>query len=667
MPRQLLDGGSLVRPITKVVPIEQGGTNATTPQEAIANLQGIDRVEIDQPLGVAGTDFDGYLKRKYLEAAGIFSGVTLEGPTKLVKSTLFRESKVCFFISNYDSLSIPEISFDNLLVQESLEIFPPFFKFTVPFDGDVIDMRINERIYALPMVDDVPLKPVLLFQDGQRFAKPSHLQCSMFKTLGTNDLSANGAWVEVTANQVDVQVGGNVQGILLEGWSGPSGKLTVDTGEDFIVFPKSQGRITISPDQAGRIRINRQNSSDVRYLLIENTMSHQSTEWQVSTDPEFNAIVVANTTSTEKYDYPVNLPDGTYYARCRHTGSTRSAWSDTKSFTVDSELNSLNEYAVIVDANRSPGAGFGSSVSTNRYGTVLVGAPNSNVTGNNCGSVALFKQDGHLHHYLNRISAPYNMPNEQFGMAVQITDQDEVFIGNPGFSSVWIYQLQQNNFSHQRQITPVTPSKGFGFSVKVTDRLMFVGAPMDDVNGVDAGAVHVYERDGDLWTHKSVIYPTTPGAGEFFGVSVESTQNGDLLFIGACNPNPNNANSKLYIFQKNETDGYTEIAIRNSPMPVVGNQFARSLSFQEATRKLYVGCAMDSQQQPNGGMVFEFYVSADPTPVISYVKMISPTNGTPLGYFGTSISIAPVQIRTYIGAPGYVLDATDIGGVYYFT
>ena len=54
-----------------------------------------------------------------------------------------------------------------------------------------------------------------------------------------------------------------------------------------------------------------------------------------------------------------------------------------------------------------------------------------------------------------------------------------------------------------------------------------------DNSAVSAGAVYLFERDGDSWTQRSYLKPSNPSAGDLFGYSLAFTADGDTLVVGS--------------------------------------------------------------------------------------------------------------------------------------
>lgn len=665
-----MDPGAHLRKLAGVIPIEQGGTGADTAPQAVINLQGIPRTKIDKPLGVAGTDSEGYLKRKYLENAGIFSGVTLEGPTVVPRSTQTQSYRASYYITNCDSIAPPVI---EMLTQESkstLDIQLPNFSFQTPMAGNAVSFKINGRVYNIDIVDHQPQKPKILLEQGEIIGRPGLIPCSKYKSLASTDLSDVGNWIAISDTEKHIQIDDAHQGVTVEGWAGIGGRIFIDAGTDGFEFPESLGRVTIAPDTEGTVRILSQNAKHLQYCLLGNVDALLSVDWNIATDEAFNDTVVYLSSTDDLRQFPVSLPSGEYWVRCRHSNGIKSEWSDPVRFIVNEEVNERSEFGVITDEVPTPGAQFGRSVSTAGH-LVAIGAPYDRSSGIACGAVSLYRRKGFTHEYMTRLVSPTLVENEAFGQSVQITDDQRLIVGAPGHDGegvVLIYNSVGDDLAYKGAVEARSSSKAFGFSVKETDLHLFVGDPHDTTNGNKSGAVHVYRRENDDYLYEQTIYPTTPGTGECFGASLTSSPDGRLLFIGACDLESSLTNSKIYVFSRDQEQApYQEQVARNSPMPVTGNLFGASLDYDYVKQELYAGCEADSQSAPSGGCVYVFKVLTTPSLSLIYDRMLQQTNGQTLGYFGSSIAMDPHSVRGYVGVRGFLLDTTAIGAVLYYT
>ena len=128
---------------------------------------------------------------------------------------------------------------------------------------------------------------------------------------------------------------------------------------------------------------------------------------------------------------------------------------------------------------------------------------------------------------------PYILPNltngERYIFSVTAlyennyeTDRSQEVIGYPDFLG-------------EEKIKLVASDRGegdsFGFAVDAFGSYIVVGAPKDDDNGSDAGAVYIFKNTGDGWEQMQKLTASDGSAGDQFGYSVSIYNDG--LRVGA--------------------------------------------------------------------------------------------------------------------------------------
>lgn len=136
----------------------------------------------------------------------------------------------------------------------------------------------------------------------------------------------------------------------------------------------------------------------------------------------------------------------------------------------------------------------------------------------------------------------------------------------------------------------------FGRAVAASGDTLVIGAPGDSssVPGINAdptdggakqsGAVHVFVRDGQSWTHQAYIKASNPDLNDVFGSTVAI--DGDTLVVGAPGesgldgPSDNLAPAAgaVYVFVRTAGGVWSQQAYIKAPIPDRGDQFGRSLA-----------------------------------------------------------------------------------------
>lgn len=673
MPRQLLDAFGHVRQLTVITPIARGGTAADNAPQAVDNLQGINRNKISVPLGVAGTDYRGRLHRKYLEGAGIFSGITIEGPTELVKSSPGYDSRPLFFISNMDTKAPPVITIDDQAAMASLVITFPTFTFSVPQTGSALTITINDRDYVFPLVDNGIIKPVVFLPDESVIASNAVIDASKFATVAIGNISQPSAWHTLPSGETAINQVDGIQGIMVEGRAGATGHIVVSNGEDVFALPKSQIRFTVPSLKHGFARITLNGDAVARYAVLSNiALYHTATTIEIALDELFTNVIYQQQTSQPAYSFPISLTDGEYYVRVKyHSNGLMSPWSDTKKITVDSGLNVMNEIGVITDPVLFTSGNFGNAVAVN-HALLAIGEPDFGETGIGNGCVSLFLREGYTHRYLDRVISPNMVASgEHFGMAVSFSVTGDLYIGAPdavGGGAVYHYTYDGENILYQGTITPRPNSVKFGHAIKATENGLFIGDPSSFVNGPETGAVHFYSKSESGFTYVETIYPTTPTLHDHFGISITATSDSSAVVIGSTSPViTDTVVGKFYIFSI-VNGHYTEAVVRNSPMPEAGFRFARSLDYDASKKKLYVGCEGDNTMGPSTGGVYVFDCDLSVFPASPlFDRRILPSNGESNMCFGASVGVTQDGYRLYVGSRKYALNNVELGSVFFLS
>jgi len=146
--------------------------------------------------------------------------------------------------------------------------------------------------------------------------------------------------------------------------------------------------------------------------------------------------------------------------------------------------------------------------------------------------------------------------NDLFSSAVSVSG-DMILVGAKDESSggvAYLFELQSDqSYSQLLKITSADVGAGdtFGASVSMDDDIMLIGAPKDDDNGSDAGAIYLFKyfsSDNSALQLVKVKADTTQ-AGDLFGSSVEV--NGDIILVGATE---HNATGMTYLFKYSSAD-----------------------------------------------------------------------------------------------------------------
>jgi hypothetical protein len=214
---------------------------------------------------------------------------------------------------------------------------------------------------------------------------------------------------------------------------------------------------------------------------------------------------------------------------------------------------------------------------------IFVGADaEDNENGLNAGSVYVFKKNGSAWIQNDKLVASDGTENDYFGRYVAI-DEDYSIIGayydDDIAGSAYVFKRLGNEWIEEAKLTASDrlPGDYFGISTSIEDDYAIIGAYRDDnSNGVDAGSVYVFKRNGGSWEEETKILASDGEAGDRFGISTDIYSN--YLVIGSYFEDGNKG--AIYIFNKTST-GWIEEEKLVEPGGVSNNYFGRSVSIEK--------------------------------------------------------------------------------------
>lgn len=283
---------------------------------------------------------------------------------------------------------------------------------------------------------------------------------------------------------------------------------------------------------------------------------------------------------------PYDEGGGSVYVLGRNHGGT-DAWGEV------AKLNGFD--AEIYDH-------FGASVSISGN-AIIVGADYDDDHGESSGSAYVFGQNqggADAWGQVTKIVAADGASEDFFGKSVFISG-DTVVVGSAndddnGLDSGAAYVFERNQggsdawgqVAKQPAPSSLTAREDqFGFSVDTDGNIVVVGTPHDDGNGLDSGAVYIFERDqggGDGWGQIAKLLASDGADDHWFGYSVAIS--GDTVVVGRKRDgNSGTIPSSAYVFDRNEggTDAWGEV-IKLDPLGGVGSTyFAASVSISGDT------------------------------------------------------------------------------------
>jgi hypothetical protein len=195
----------------------------------------------------------------------------------------------------------------------------------------------------------------------------------------------------------------------------------------------------------------------------------------------------------------------------------------------------------LLAADGAAGDTFGISVGIDA-GTIVVGAYQDDTAGGaDSGSAYVFTESGGTWSQQQKLTAADAAGGDGFGVAAAISGgtvlagafHDDTVAGTDA-GSLYFFSRNGAVWSQAQQVYQTDQdARGdtFGTAVSLDGETLLIGAPQDDVAGVNAGAAYVFVRNGTSWTLQQKLTAADLGADDRFGYAVGLL--GNTLVVGA--------------------------------------------------------------------------------------------------------------------------------------
>ncbi len=368
---------------------------------------------------------------------------------------------------------------------------------------------------------------------------------------------------------------------------------------------------------------------------------------------------------------------------------------------------------------------FGQTLSISADGnTLAVGTTreDSNSTGVNeketdnsaeqAGAVYVFSRNGSSWSQQAYVKASNTDAGDWFGAAVALSaDGHTLAVGAPwessaasgidgnqhdntleGSGAVYVFTRSGGDWAQPVYIkAPQSQFRGnFGSALALSadGSTMVVSSASEDVFAPNfgGGAVHVFARSGDRWTHETRVIASNPGAGDSFGSALALSDDGNTLAVGATledsaatgidgNQNDNTSlnSGAVYVFARGDS-GWSQQAYVKASNSRASIAFGRAVALSANGNTLAVGAPREDNSasgingnQHNGlvtdaGAVYVFTRSGDEWSQLAYVKASNTESGTDQDEFGRALALSADGETLAVGAYWEDGASTGIGG-----
>ena len=234
-----------------------------------------------------------------------------------------------------------------------------------------------------------------------------------------------------------------------------------------------------------------------------------------------------------------------------------------------------------------------------------------------------------------------------FGTSIAV-DENIIVVADPfdydnGMNAGAVYVYERNDVGNWFLVKKVLSSDGaagdnFGYSVAVSENVMVVGAPYDtnDDNGKDSGSVYIFERNkggANNWGQVKKILASNGVSGDFFGASVTTVK--DTVVVGAYGKEFNSG--LVYVFERNK-DGVDNWGQTKEISTPDGREFGFSVAMSGDI--VIVGSPEEYNNGSFSGSVHIFERNKGGINNWGKVKEIVPSDKKDFTEFGSSVAIS---------------------------
>lgn len=234
------------------------------------------------------------------------------------------------------------------------------------------------------------------------------------------------------------------------------------------------------------------------------------------------------------------------------------------------------------------------------------------------------------------------------------------FGGADSVGSIQYFKRIADSWTYQGEIeSPDGASQDyFGFSLDFNGTHLVVGAPFNDENGLNAGAVYIYEFDGTTFNFVKKNMAGSGAAGDEYGRSVSI---GDTtIIVGSPQDDDLATNAGAAYVYRWDNNNWTELQKVTSSFVEFGNEFF-GYSVDLHNDRFIVGATLDDDAATDAGTAFVYTFDGS---LWQFEAKLSPSDGASSHSFGFSTSINDSIL--IVGAFGANNTVPSAGAAYIF-
>jgi len=326
------------------------------------------------------------------------------------------------------------------------------------------------------------------------------------------------------------------------------------------------------------------------------------------------------------------------------------------------------------DAQASDYFGSAGAVSISNDGnTVIVGSYGEDMPGGDAaGAAYIFTRSGSTWTQQAKIQSSDKTVGDRFGYSTSISSDGNTVIvgadreatGGSEAGAAYIFTRSGSTWTEQAKIQASDKEAGdnFGYSTSISGdgNTVIVGAYYEATGGTGAGAAYIFTRSGSTWTQQAKIQASDIEAGDYFGVSVSISSDGNTVIVSAFLEDTGGSNAgSAYIFTRSGSTWTQQAKIQASD-PEASDLFGHSVSISSDGNTAIVGSIYESNY---AGSAYIFTRSGS---TWTQQAKIQASDAEQSDYFGTSVSISGDGDTVIVGANNEDTGADNAGAAYIF-
>ena len=234
--------------------------------------------------------------------------------------------------------------------------------------------------------------------------------------------------------------------------------------------------------------------------------------------------------------------------------------------------------------------------------------------------------------------------------------------------AVYIYSKASGSWVLEQKLSSPSPSEDewFGHSVSIVANTIAVGAPNEDTDEVDSGAVYIFKKSGSTWSFDQTIKSETPTGGGTFGFKTIIAGYNMMVSEPGASVGTDNRAGVIHLYDnKTGTAVWKQTIDTGTYSPKANNYLGKGLAFNGLILVAGApGCAdLGTPPCPLANKLgYLYFFSSDGTTWSATARIPDPTFDLVNASFGKHISLYSSAVA--IGVPFQDTTATNSGAIY---